>query len=253
MTIGKKTLAMMLATASICMASCGNKKSGTDVPGANDSTVVNQQKEMPAEGTKNKLSTPDLTLFGTKGNVKAAKIIGLYHDNKQTSMQLGYDDQGRLTRIDTYNISYEKVESGKVTNKKGNKVKRDKDGRITAIDCADGCSEQQGYHFQYGKNKISYTFDSGECTGLYGEEFILDNEGMEKSATCTSNDEYMNWTLEQNYTYTKFDQYGNWTERTVKWTSTVEEYDDFGDEEQNNKVEKTNGSFTQTRNIEYYE
>jgi len=88
---------------------------------------------------------------------------------------------------------------------------------------------------------------------LYGEEFILDNEGMEKSATCTSNDEYMNWTLEQNYTYTKFDQYGNWTERTVKWTSTVEEYDDFGDEEQNNKVEKTNGSFTQTRNIEYYE
>ena len=39
----------------------------------------------------------------------------------------------------------------------------------------------------------------------------------------------------------------------MKWTSTVEEYDDFGDEEQNNKVEKTNGSFTQTRNIEYYE
>lgn len=260
MTIGKKKLAIMIgaafmcmAAASICMVSCGNKKVENETANATDSTAVTQQEEVQEEEVKSVLETPDLAIFNLKGNVKTVKVTGVYNDNKRTLMEINYDEQGRLTRLDEYKIAYDKVESGKVTNKKGNKVKRDKNGRITAIDCADGCSGEQGYHFEYGKNKMSYTIDYGECSGMYTEEIITGQDGMETSATCTVNDEYMSWTLNQNYTDTKLDRYGNWIERKVKWESIEEEYNETEEGEQNNNVNKTNGSFTQTRKIEYYE
>lgn len=241
----------IMAAAIVSMAACGNKtKDNQDGAAAADS--ISEGMAAQADEDIVLMETPDLTLYALKGNVKTAVTKGTLREADGELQSLAFDEQGRLTRIDDYSISYAKVEGGKVTKAGGNNVKRDKQGRITAVDCADGCSGQMGRHYKYTKNGYECDYDYGECSGLYVEKVTTDDDGLPVKAEGASYDESGEWEVTYTYTYTKFDEKGNWTERKVKWNDKYTEYDETEDGTPNNTVKEDGGTVTQARTITYH-
>lgn len=252
----KSILSAMAVTAALLgIVSCGNKNKagGSDEAAPADTgSVAGQAQEEQAEAEKELLQTPDLTLFELKGNVKTATVKGTVGDKDADFESTAFDEQGRLTVLGEYNISYNKVETGKVTNEKGQRVKRDKQGRILYVGRADGCSGQEGRHFTYSKNGYKDYQDTGECSWLYDTTVTLGADGLPATFKATAFDESGDYEINYTFTYTKFDDKGNWTERTVKWNSVYNEYNETEDGKEENIVTKDNGTLKQTRSITYY-
>ena len=201
---------------------------------------------------ENKFHSADLDLFVLQGNVKTVVINQLKDEDVIEKLNIGFDKQGRITKIGDYAISYNRSNAGKVTNRQGQLVKRDALNRVVSIYVKAGCSGQQGFHFSYDVNGLSnYSEDTGECTGDEYYSGIEVEQGLIKGVTCTTSDVGINTQSTIRYTYIKFDENGNWIERRVTEDLVTEE-EDYESENPEPKVTTDKYVYNEVREIMYY-
>lgn len=195
----------------------------------------------------------DLSSFFLQGPVKTV-------DNGDGT-RLAFDEQGRLTEAATglddpntgqpivFQVVYDKIPGGTVIG--GSIVKRDAEGRLLWVGYnGNGCSGEEGYHFEYTAEGMQYWYDTGECTGmLICEVLKIDSEGRPQQEKLTCSDELGESVSTIDYDNVSVDSHGNWTERKVN-AQVVETSYEFEDEEQ---VSTSTQESVQKRTITYYE
>lgn len=197
----------------------------------------------------------DLSSFFLQGPVKTV-------DNGDGT-HLTFDEQGRLIEAATgfsdaesgqplvFKIVYDKMPGGTVLG--GSIVRRDGEGRLLWVGYnGNGCSGEEGYHFEYAAEGMQYWYDTGECTGMIINEVLkTDSDGKPLQEKATYGDELGEAVTTIDYDYVSVDNHGNWTERklSAQETETSYDYEDGGEEQ----VSTSTWESTQKRTITYYE
>lgn len=203
-------------------------------------------------------TTPDLSMLHLKGPVKSVVVKQRQKGETEWMEEATYtfDEQGRLTSYpgwpEPYTISYATAEDGVITLDGGAFVKRDAQGRITALEV-----EDEGWGFRYVE--WDYTADdvSEGVDGYYTTTHVVarTNGGLPRIVEKEQSGRGMtdNWKLE--YTYTEFDDYGNYIKATYSERHDV----DFGvifdeEAEDGDSVKESEATEReQMREITYYD
>ena len=207
----------------------------------------------------NAKTTPDLSMLHLKGPVKSVVVKRKKKDEAEWWVEATYtfDEQGRLTSYpgwpEPYTISYATAEGGVVTLDGGAFVKRDAQGRITALEVEDKDWGFRCVEWDYTADNVSEVVD-----GYYTTTHVVarTNGGLprivDSEQTCRGMTD--NWKWE--YTYTDFDDYGNYIKATYSETHDVDYGDIFADmqREDDTPVEEPEPErVEEMREITYYD
>jgi len=200
--------------------------------------------------------SPDLSSFFLQGPVKTVDNgtkVTFDEQGPVIEAEAEYTDPGEEPLV--FRVEYDP--SGNVVG--GCSVERDDQGRLHWLGVSDGCSGEQGYHFEYENVEdgiMRYWYDMGYCTGTeYRVVTKADELGNPLQERTTAGDEVGECASVIDYEYLTFDSHGNWTERKAKVESTVTTYvfDWETGEDGEDEVEVSTEERTERRTISYYE
>lgn len=191
-----------------------------------------------------KAEIDDVKMFGLYGNVKSIEDYMFF----ETS--ISFDEAKRLVQIGDYQIVYNGNTDGQVIG--GAAVHRDEQGRILWVGKAEGCSGEEGFHFEYADDVMSkWWHDTGECTGMVTTVFVnYDEKGRPIETKKEWFDEEIRGESTDLYEYSGADKWGNWTSREANTDYTI--YSINSEDGSEHYVDSRESTTEQTRTIVYY-
>lgn len=172
--------------------------------------------------------TPDLALFELHGPVKSVtyKDRYLFHKNEGITLQLSYNEDGKLKGIN------------------GSTFNRDGNGRIKSI-MSKMIGEEDYFYITYDKNNRPIKVRNEGMEWYYDQTYKYNASGFVSSLQNKGGEEAFEWTDNTTYSYKNTDEFGNWTSRNFV-TKIVES-------EVGYSAGTRTGSGTNYRTITYYE
>lgn len=172
--------------------------------------------------------TPDLALFELHGPVKSVtyKNRYLFHKNEGFTLQLSYNEDGKLKGIN------------------GSTFNRDGNGRIKSI-MSKMIGEEDNFYITYDKNNRPIKIKNEGMEWYYDQTYKYNASGFVSSLQNKGGEAGCGSDISTTYSYKTSDKYGNWTSRS--YVSKIVNYED--DIKYGSRTE----TGTDYRTITYYE
>ncbi len=172
--------------------------------------------------------TPDLALFELHGPVKSVtyKDRYLFHKNEGFTLQLSYNEDGKLKGIN------------------GSTFNRDGNGRIKSI-MSKMIGEEDNFYITYDKNNRPIKIKNEGMEWYYDQTYKYNASGFVSSLQNKGGEAGCGSDISTTYSYKTSDKYGNWTSRS--YVSKIVNYED--DIKYGSRTE----TGTDYRTITYYE